>query len=169
MVAAYVPFILEGERQRLIELNMGMERRAGEAEEGLPTPEAATVPGVDPTAAAGGVNIAAERGGSATLMLRKLDAALREGVIDEAQYEGAKKSLESQGLPMPAGKPGAEPAKDGPSFSVNAETKEVMERMEVCPGGLAQVQEISAVLQQRAGAALIIDYGGEPTRNSHLN
>ena len=78
-VAAYVPFILEGERQRLIELDQAGGGGAGVMAEALPTAEAATVPGADPTVAAGGVNIAAERAGSAELMLRKLDAALREG------------------------------------------------------------------------------------------
>ena len=36
---------------------------------------------------------------------------------------------------------------------------QVMDRLEVCPAGLALVQEVSAVLQQRMGAALIVDYG----------
>ena len=89
-------------------------------------------------------------------------------MIDEAQYEGAKKMLETQGLSMPAGEPGATPERQGPSYSVDAETKEVMERVEVCPGGLAQVQEIAAVLQQRAGAALIIDYGADRTYSDSL-
>jgi hypothetical protein len=38
-----------------------------------------------------------------------------------------------------------------------------MDRVEVCPAGLALVQEVSAVLQHRKGAALIIDYGAQLT------
>lgn len=43
----------------------------------LPSP-GSTVPGSDPTEAAGGMNVAAERAKSAELMKRKLDVALRE-------------------------------------------------------------------------------------------
>jgi len=43
----------------------------------LPSP-ASTIPGVDPTEPAGGLNVAAERAKSAELMKRKLDVALRE-------------------------------------------------------------------------------------------
>lgn len=164
-VAAYVPFVLEGERQRLRELGQQPRQSArGAADEvassALPSP-GSTVPGADPTEMAGGLNVAAERAKSAQLMKRKLDAALREGVIDEEKYEKAKAMLEQQGVhinpdPVGAGAGGvSSPAAEG--------QQEVMDRVEVCPAGLALVQEVSAVLQHRKGAALIIDYGAQLT------
>ena len=58
-------------------LQRGQPAAEGVASSVLPSP-ASTIPGVDPTESAGGVNVAAERAKSAELMKRKLDVALRE-------------------------------------------------------------------------------------------
>ena len=79
-------------------------------------------------------------------------------MIDEEKYEKAKVLLEQQGLDIGLGATGAT---GGMSSSAAEGQQEVMERVEVCPAGLALVQELSAVLQQRKGAALIIDYGAQ--------
>ena len=80
-------------------------------------------------------------------------------MIDEEKYEKAKQMLEQQGLEIGAG-PAPEGTASGGMSSFAAEgQQEVMDRVEVCPAGLALVQEVTAVLQQRKGAALIIDYG----------
>ena len=79
-------------------------------------------------------------------------------MIDEEKYEKAKVLLEQQGLDIGHGATGAT---GGMSSSAAEGQQEVMERVEVCPAGLALVQELSAVLQQRKGAALIIDYGAQ--------
>ena len=82
-------------------------------------------------------------------------------MIDEDKYEKAKAMLEQQGLDVSLEPTNAEAGAGGVSLPAAERQPEVMERVEVCPAGLALVQEVSAVLQRRKGAALIVDYGAQ--------
>ena len=82
-------------------------------------------------------------------------------MIDQEKYEKAKAMLEQQGLDVSLEPTNAEAGAGGVSLPAAERQPEVMERVEGCPAGLALVQEVSAVLQRRKGAALIIDYGAQ--------
>ena len=67
------------------------------ASSALPSP-ASTIPGADPTEAAGGMNVVAERAKSAELMKRKLDVALREVCCCTIAAQSSKKQTEWVGF-----------------------------------------------------------------------
>ena len=80
-------------------------------------------------------------------------------MIDKEKYEKAKMMLEQQGLDISPDSANTGTGGGGVASPALEGQQEVMDRVEVCPAGLALVQEVSAVLQRRKGAALIIDYG----------
>lgn len=82
-------------------------------------------------------------------------------MIDEEKYEKAKAMLEQQGVDISSDPANTEIGAGGVALPAAEGHQEVMERVEVCPAGLALVQEVTAVLQRRKGAALIIDYGAQ--------
>ena len=135
---AYVPFILEGERQRLAEQG-GAGAEAGVGDGGDPSEVIDSAP-VERGGRREAGGVAQARAASAELMERKLEVAKREGAIDEAQYERAKAMIKEHAAQAPL-PPDDGSGEDGDGSAVG---DEVMDRMEVSPDGLALVQEITA-------------------------